>query len=270
MQQHKSHIIAACGTLLLMLLLFLLLWFVYIGAPVVEEDEGIEVAFGEVPEAGGYEAVPSEAVPLPAETASAPASTAPSDNDLLTQEDEESLALRKQREDAEKAKRQAEEERLRRAKEEADRVEAERIAREKALAEQRAKEQEAIAKANALGSLFGNNASGAQGSGDSKGEGQKGNPVAGHGSVGGTAWSLAGRTNKQLPKPANTFTQEGKVVVSIRVDAAGNVTDARMTGGTISDQATIQLAVEAARRAKFSESDQQVQMGTITYTFKFN
>lgn len=269
-QQHKSHIIAACGTALFLVLLFLLLWFVYIGAPKVVEDEGVEVAFGKVAEAGGYEATPSEAMPVPSESAAPESSSTPSENDLLTQEDEESLALRKQREEEEKKRREAEAERLRQAKEAEARAEAERIAKEKALAEQRAKEQAAIAKANAMGSLFGNNAAGAQGSGDSKGEGQKGNPVAGHGSVGGNAWSLAGRTNKQLPKPANTFTQEGKVVVTIRVDAAGNVTDARMSGGTISDQATIRLALEAAKKAKFSESNQQVQTGTITYTFKFN
>ena len=123
-----------------------------------------------------------------------------------------------------------------------------------------------------MGSLFGNNPAGAQGSGDTKGEGQKGNPVAGYGTSGGNNWSLAGRSLKgALPQPKNEFKQDGKVVVAIWVLPDGTVKDAQITRGTtISDQATIQLALSAARRAKFSESDKSIQTGTITYNFKFN
>ena len=72
-----------------MLLVFLLLWFIYLTAVVPEEQEGVEVAFGEVQEAGGYMAQQSEAVPLPAPQPTAPQkASAPSDNDLMTQEDE--------------------------------------------------------------------------------------------------------------------------------------------------------------------------------------
>ena len=211
----------------------------------------------------------SEAIPLPSEAAQPTRPSAPSDNDLMTQEDEESLALLRQQEEAEKARRQAEAERLQRQREEEARLEAERKAKEAAEAERKAKEAEAIAKANAMGSLFGNNGSDAVGSGDSKGSGQKGNPV-GHGSVGGNSWSLAGRgIHGTLPKPANSFNQEGQVIVEIRVNAAGNVTNVTHKGGNISDKQTIQLALEAARKAQFTEGDHD-QIGTITYNFKFN
>ncbi len=255
--KQKSNIIASIGTLVALLLLFLLLWFVYMGAPVLPEDEGIEVSFGDVREAGGYQPEPEhQSTPMESVTPP-PAPSKPTNNDLMTQEDEETLAVQRQRDKEEKARKEAE---------------AARIAKEKALAEQKAKEQAAKDKAAAMGSLFGNNAAGAQGTGDSKGEGQKGNPVAGYGTSGGNSWSLAGRSIKgALPEPKNEFNQDGKVVVSIWVLADGTVKDAQLARGTnVSDQATLQLALNAARKAKFSESDKSIQTGTITYKFKFN
>lgn len=241
--KQKSHSIAAAGTVIAILLLFLFLWFVRLSTPQQEEEEGVEIAFGNTENAGGSETVATEAVPLPSQAAAPQvASSAPSENDLMTQEDEEALALARQREKEEKARKLAEDEAKRIAKEQAEKAEAERLAKEKALAEQKAKEQAAIAKADKMGSLFGNNASGAQGSGDSQGEGQKGNPV-GHGTSGGDSWNLTNRNIKgALPKPQKDFKQDGKVVVEIRVDAKGNVVSARVTTGTnVSDATTQQL-----------------------------
>ena len=255
-QKTKRHIIASVGTALVMFLLFLLLWFVYLTAYVPEEEEGVEIAFGEVEEAGGYMEEQSEAIPLPAPEPASPVQPAsPAEEEMLTSEEQEALAL-----DEAKKKREAEEK---------ARLEAERKAREAAEAEKKAKETEAIAKANQFGSLFGQSGN-TTGSGDSQGNGQKGNPI-GHGSVGGNSWSLAGRGIKgTLPAPSNNFKQEGKVVVQIRVNAAGQVIDAReTTGGTISDKQTVQLALEAARKAKFTEGDHD-QIGTITFIFKLN
>ncbi|MBO4454713.1 MAG: energy transducer TonB [Paludibacteraceae bacterium] len=267
-EKSKRHTIATIGTLLFLLLLFLLLWFVYLRVPQPVEDEGVEVAFGEVEEAGGYMPEESESVPLESEAAVPQQPSAPSDNDLMTQEDEESLALRRQREQEEKARQQAEAERLQRQKEEQARLEKERKAREAAEAAERAKQAEAIAKANQMGSLFGNGNS-TSGSGDSQGGGQKGNPV-GHGSSGGNDWSLAGRDLRgTLPQPSNNFNQEGKVIVEIRVNAAGTVVSATVKGGNVSDKQTQQIALEAAKKAKFTEGDHD-QIGTITYIFKLN
>ena len=120
------------------------------------------------------------------------------------------------------------------------------------------KTAEAIAKANAMESLFGN-----------ENIGVKGNPV-GHGSSGGSSWSVSGRGIKgSLPKPANTFNQEGRVIVAIRVNAKGDVVSVTPKGGTVTDKKTIQMALDAARKAKFTEGDHE-QIGTITYNFKFN
>ena len=254
-QKTKRHIIASVGTAIFMLLLFLLLWFIYLTAVIPEQEEGIEVAFGEVAEAGGYMEEQSEAMPVPApEPVAPPQQAAPTVEEHITTEDPEALAL-------------AEAKRKQEAQEKA-RLEAERKAREAAEAERKAKEAEAVAKANAFGSLFGNSGN-TTGSGESDGSGQRGNPV-GHGSVGGNSWSLAGRGIKgTLPMPSNNFRQEGKVVVQIRVNAAGEVVNATITGGDVSDKQTQQLALEAARKAKFTEGDHD-QIGTITYIFKLN
>ena len=103
-KKQQRHIIASIGTLLFLIILFLLLWFVYMTAVIPEEEEGIEIAFGQVEEAGGFMAEQSEAVPLPSESAAPPQAAAPSENDLMTQEDEEALALQKQRDAEEKAR----------------------------------------------------------------------------------------------------------------------------------------------------------------------
>ena len=253
--KRRSHTIASIGTALVLLIVFLLLWFICIHSMREQEDEGIEVAFGTTEDGGGYQPLQSDFTETTASVAAPPEPQQPSDNDLMTQDDEEALALARQREQEEKARQQAE---------------AERLAREQALAEQRAKEQAAIDKANQLGSLFGNNSSGS-GSGETTGEGHRGNPDVGHGSTGSTTWSLAGRSCKSLPAPSNNFAQEGKVVVAIIVDANGKVVSAKATEGTtISNDATIQLALKAAYKAEFSFTDRpDKQFGTITYIFKF-
>jgi len=232
----RRHIIASIGTVVFMALVFLLLWLVYLSAVVPEEPEGIEIAFGTVEEAGGTASRLSESVPLPVTQPTPSAPTSSSENDLMTQEDEEALALQREREETERARKKAEE--------------------------------EAIARANALGALFGQD-TGDTGTGDTQGNGQKGNPV-GQGTQGGDSWSLAGRGIRgHLPKPANSFKQDGQVIVEIRVNAAGQVVSATLRGGNISDRKTIQLALDAARKAVFTEGDHD-QIGTITYNFKFN
>lgn len=252
----KSNTIAALGTLIFMMLVFILLWFICINRVQQPEEEGIEVAFGNAEDGGGY-VQDQQTGGLPETVAPPPAPQEPSNSDLIAQDNEESLEVQRQREEEQKAQQQAERERQE---------------RERAEAEQRAKEQAAIAKANQLGSLFGNNNAGANGSGDTSGDSQRGNPDVGKGSSGGTSWSLAGRKCKALPKPSNDFKQEGKVVVAIIVDASGKVLSAKATEGTtISNDATIQLALKAAYKAEFSFTDRpDKQFGTITYIFKFN
>ena len=241
-RKQERHTIAAIGTVLFLLLVLLLLWFVRIYAVAPEQEEGIELAFleEEIPETGGYPSDAPNPSPVPEDAPAAPAAPAVTQPTPATPP---TLAI----------------ERARKEKEE----------REAAERARKQKEAEAIAKANAMSSLFGNTDNSENVGSGSQGAGQKGNPV-GHGSSGGNSWSLSGRGIKgTLPKPANTFNQEGRVIIEIRVNAAGNVISATIKGGTISDKQTQQLALDAARKAKFTEGDHD-QIGTITYNFKFN
>lgn len=278
MKEYQSHIIALAGTLLLLLILLLLLFKLSIVAPVQMEDEGIVITFGDADEGGGM----PDVLPMPdpitqveqQPSAPAPTPVQPSDNELMVQEDEESLELAQQNEDL--IKREAEEQELiRKQREEEARIEAERIEREKALAEQKAREEEAIKKAQAMAALFGQAGStvgaNAENATATPAATSQGNPVGKNfGSVDGNMWSLQGRSVKTMPKPSNDFKDPGKVVVSIRVDKAGNVVAASIGDGTtISDRYTQQLAIDAARKAKFTEGDKE-QIGSITYNFKLN
>lgn len=282
--KQKSNIIATVGTIIFMLLLFLLLWFVYIGAPVDDEDPGIEVAFGNVEEltSAPAESVPAAAAVPEVSVPAPPAPAAPAEN-LLKQDDEsEALAIaekerkRKEAEALEEARRQKALADAAAAKAAAEKAVAEKAAAEaaaKAAAERKAKEDAARAKAGAMAGLFGNgnNTGSANGSGGNDASGRKGNPVGkGSGMVGGNGWSLAGRDAKTIPQPGNNFNQEGKVVVRIQVNAQGQVVNATVdAGSTISDKATQQLAIEAAKKATFTASEVAAQYGTITYNFKF-
>ena len=237
-----------------MLLVLLLLWYMRLEPVAPEQEEGVEIAFAEMeeeplPPASGeaaYAEEPTDAAPAaPAQPAEAVAThPTPASPPEHIMSEEETLALAR-------AKKEKEE-------------------REAAERARKQKEAEAIAKANAMGNLFGKtNGTNTSGDGTAQGSGSKGNPV-GHGSSGGNSWSLAGRGIKgTLPQPSNDFQQEGRVLVEIRVNAAGNVISAVVKGGNISDKATQQLALEAARKAKFTEGDHD-QIGTITYNFKFN
>lgn len=278
MKEYQSHIIAGGGTLVLLLLLFLLLIKLTVTAPVQLEDEGVVITFGDADMGGGMPNV----LPMPdpisqleqQPAAPIPTPIQPSNNDLMVQEDEESLVLAQQTEE-EKRRKAEEEELIRKQKEEDARIEAERIAKEKALAEQKAKEEEAIRKAQLAVAMFGQagTAEGANADNASATSAatSKGNPVGKNfGSVDGNMWSLQGRSVKSMPKPSTEFKEQGKVVVSIRVDKAGNVVIASIgQGTTISDRYTQQLALDAARKAKFTEGDKE-QIGSITYNFKLN
>ena len=275
MKEYQSHIVAGVGTLVLLLLLLLLLLFSTMKAPVLLEDEGIVITFGEAEVGGGMpDAVPFDQI-TQTEQLPAPAITSQlSDNDLIVQEDEESLALNEQTE--EDKRKQAEQEELLRKQREAEALaESERIAKEKALAEQKAKEEEAIKKAQLAVAMFGQagttDGANAENATSTPSVTSKGNPVGKNfGQVDGNMWSLQGRSVKTMPKPSTDFKEEGRVVVAIHVDKAGNVVRASLAGGTtISDQHTIQLALTAARKAKFSEGDKE-QGGSITYNFKLN
>lgn len=88
------------------------------------------------------------------------------------------------------------------------------------------------------------------------------------GTLGGNRWELSSGEVVSLPKPSDQFNQEGKVIVSIRVNADGKVIDAYVDGGDISDKATQNLALEAARKVQCTTGDND-RKGKLEYNFKF-
>ena len=87
--------------------------------------------------------------------------------------------------------------------------------------------------------------------------------------IGGNSCSLEGRDIISLPRPSTNYNEEGKVIIEVHVNPNGEVCAATHKGGTVTDKQTIQIALDAARKAKFSKGDHE-QIGTITYTFKLN
>lgn len=75
-----------------------------------------------------------------------------------------------------------------------------------------------------------------------------------------------------LPVPSYPGNASGKIVIRVAVDQHGRVTSAayEAKGSTSSDAALIAAAIEAAKRARFTESRSFMQGGTITYNFKLN
>ena len=254
----KRHIIASIGTAIFMLLIFLLLWFIYLTAVVPEEEEGIEIAFGEVVEEEperpvlsdaayaeeSYDAAP--AIPAaPAEVvATDPTPSSPQEH-IMSEEETLALAL---------AKKQKEE-------------------REAAERARKQKEAEAAQKANNLINNLGfgkANGTNTTGDGGGKEAGPKGNPIASGGSSrDGRIKGLNGRSPRdgKLPEPTCEFQHYGVVVVQIKIDKDGNNIYAVNAAGTnTSDQQMIQCAINAIKKTKWTAGDGEA-VGTITYTF---
>mgnify|MGYP002622303025 CR=1 FL=1 len=272
--KNDSKIWGIAAAILGMVLLFLFLWFYYLDAPFVPEEEGIEVALGDYVEGGADTYEPSE-MPPEVVTPTPPAPAAPSSNDMMVQDDDESLALQKQAEEERRRKAAEEAERLKQQQEEQARLEAERLAKEQAAAEKAAKEQAAKDKAqNLMAGKFGNTGT-TSGSGNTSGESQQGSTSGNPASAGngkGPKVSLAGRNLRgNLAMPGYNTNDEGIVVVSIRVNAAGKVIEAKKGQGTnTSNEALINAAINAAKQATFSpaeSADAPDVFGTITYDF---
>jgi TonB family protein len=117
--------------------------------------------------------------------------------------------------------------------------------------------------------------------GNTQGQGNQGKPdgnpnsdnYSGNGGGNGVSFSLKGRSAVALPNP-KTYrgNDQGKVVVKVWVDQQGNVirTEAPQKGSTLTKQQYVSMAVEYAKKAKFSPSKDapEEQVGTITYIFK--
>lgn len=281
MKWNKDDTYGLIGTLAFHAALFLVLWFTVIRAAIPEEDGGVLVNFGNIDSAAGTfepqytgQVLPEETTTPPPPTPVPPVETP--QEDLITQDMEESVSLDDKRKEEEQ-KRKAEEERKRKEAEEQERIRQEKEAEAKRLAEERRKKAEAIsnkvAGAFGIGTAEGNS----QGSA-TEGEGNQGSPFGNsdHGAddgIGGYgSFNLNGRSLGPggLPRPAYTIQEEGKIVINITVNPQGRVIFAEVGRGTNIDNASMrQSALEAARRATFNSiSGANNQSGTITYVYK--
>lgn len=114
--------------------------------------------------------------------------------------------------------------------------------------------------------------------GNTGGEGNQGTQEGapdGSDSAGGNSsgFSLAGRyLVGNLPRPDYNVDVEGRVVISITVNAEGSVTRAayQQERSTTNHGELVAAARNAALRARFTPSEAEVQTGTITYIFRLN
>lgn len=112
-----------------------------------------------------------------------------------------------------------------------------------------------------------------KGSGGSTGVGEgSGKGSGGEGGGSGISFSLAGRGSKSLPLPTATSSENGSIVVEIRVDQEGNVVFAKAVwkGTTLTDTNLWRRCEQAAKKSKFTAKPDAPELdpGKITYIFR--
>lgn len=291
-EEKKNKIISAAvsvGIHVAILIVLSLLTLKYV--PENDEEDGVPVMLGELPDAAGdsagdllaYEDAKGVVeVVVPEETVAAPQQEAlkePTKEPLLTQDEEPSVSAaeeeeRKKKEEAE-LKRQEElrkAEEVRKAEERRKAEEAER----KRLEEER-KRREAAERANSkIAGAFGN-AKANGNNGKTQGEGLQGSPdgnsndgtTTGVGGAGDNPVAQVGsRKPVYIPKPVYVDPRgAGTVVVAITVNRIGKVTNARIKS-TTATEALNNEALSKARMSTFSSGAVDAESGTITYNFR--
>lgn len=207
--------------------------------------------------------------------------------DVITQNNEEAIAIKKQEEVRKKedeAKKIAEENRKKEVEIKAE------IERQKVIAENKKIEkenQEKDAKKKQLDAMIGgysdDNGKASEGEGDDNKIGDKGKPDGdpnasgyygnGGGGSGGN-YRLGNRKALAKPKPTYDCNEEGKVYVSISVDKTGKVISAQpgVKGTTNTAKCLLDRAKEAALKTKFNADNKapSKQIGTIIYNFSLS
>ena len=274
-RRKKGEYIGALGALLVHVAVIALLILVSFTVPQPDEDAGgVPVMLGNVDAASGFDDPSLVDVDIMDEDAAAPPAETepqlPSEQDLLTQTEEETVTLKpkevvKPKEPVKKPE-----------KTEAEKAaEAKRLAEEKAERERKAAEEAAKKRvAGAFGKgaqMTGNKGTADSGTGT---EGSKeGNSSTGAktGTGGYGTFDLGGRSlgTGSLPKPVYNVQEEGRVVVNITVNPAGQVVSTSISPQTNTVNSALRKAAEdAAKKARFNTIDGvNNQTGTITYYF---
>lgn len=266
----RGRYIGVIGALVIHALLLTLLALVYIVVPEPEEESGIPILMGEVDHALGGERVDHfvDVDILPQEELIEPVDVEEVDQELITQAEEETVAIEPKKEKKVQDKPKPVEKTPEELAEEARIREQERIAKERREAEEAARLRVAGA--------FGKGAS--MDSKDLASEKVKNAfdnvPVGGtsaSGQSGYGTFDLGGRSIGRggLPRPVYNVEEEGKVVVTITVNPAGNVISTSINRQTNTVNSTLRQAAEqAAKKAQFNRiNGVDNQIGTITYYF---
>ena len=287
----KNKVTGLVGTLVLHVVLLILLFLIAISKPESQEEGGVPVMLGNMEMAQGY-ADPYtltdvdilDEPQLPTEvSAPEPVPTPPVESEMITQEDEPTIAVPKKetpkpapkKETVKKETPKKEPVKPKEKTEAEKRAEAERLAAEKKAAEERAA---AEAAAKRIAGAFGKGTQmGSKGNATS-GEGIQGSPTgnAADGQTSGVGgygtFDLNGRSLGPggLPRPVYNVQEEGRVVVTIIVNPAGQVIHTSINKRTNTANAALRKAAEdAARKARFNAvGGVNNQTGTITYYFK--
>lgn len=264
----KNKVIGIVCTVALHVLVLLLLFLLKLTVPAEQEEGGVPVMLGNTELAAGdadpytmteVDVMPSEAPSSAPEAAAEPEVEQP----MITQQDEPSLQVKKEKPKTETKKEQP--------KKTPVKTETQKVnkPKEKTEAEKRAEAEKAAAQAaaNAIAGAFGKGSQ--MGSkGNAAGAGLQGSPT---GNSSGT-FDLNGRTlgGGKLPVPVYNVQDEGRVVVTIVVNPAGQVISTSINKRTNTvNPALRRAAEEAARKARFNAVDGvNNQSGTITYYFK--
>ena len=285
-RRKKGEYVGALGALLVHVAVIALLILVSFTVPQPDEDAGgIPVMMGNVDAARGFDDPSLVDVDVLDEEAPAPAQTQPelpSEQDLLTQTEEETVTLKPKTEEPKKetvkpkevvkpkkpvkkpekteAEKAAEAKRLAEAKAERERKAAEEAARKKVAG--------AFGKGSQMTGTKGTSAGGTGTEGSKEGNSSTG---AKTGTGGYGTFDLGGRSlgTGSLPKPAYNVQEEGRVVVNITVNPAGQVVATSINPQTNTVNSALRKAAEdAARKARFNTVDGVTnQTGTITYYF---
>ena len=287
----KNKVTGLVGTLVLHVVLLILLFLIAISKPESQEEGGVPVMLGNMEMAQGY-ADPYtltdvdilDEPQLPTEvSAPEPVPIPPVESEMITQEDEPTIAVPKKetpkpapkKETVKKETPKKEPVKPKEKTEAEKRAEAERLAAEKKAAEERAA---AEAAAKRIAGAFGKGTQmGSKGNATS-GEGIQGSPTgnAADGQTSGVGgygtFDLNGRSLGPggLPRPVYNVQEEGRVVVTITVNPAGQVIHTSINKRTNTANAALRKAAEdAARKARFNAvGGVNNQTGTITYYFK--
>ena len=249
-KEKKDKGIAAAGTIIVHALIVLVLFLMAFRTPLpLPGEEGVEVDLGMMNQGMGNIQPEKPAIPQAAQPQQQPNK---SEEDIVTQNDEEAPAISKPK--------------VTKPKQETKPVE------------------EPKPTVNNRAIYHGSNnpqAGGSEGITGQPGDQGKPNGLAGvrqyegnGGRGNGAGYDLGGRGAKSLHRPDDDFSEEGKIVVDIWVNRAGQVVraDVAKKGTDIINSAMRQKAIQAALRSSFAADANALeeQHGTITYTFVIN